>query len=240
MDVKLLPIKESRTGKLQNRSAYVPEGVCFVALAGMTTSGKTYAFASLISQMFHPPVGGIWLVSKFPNQESLETLREWAEKNEYEWHDVGPELTEDVAKEVVANKLPKYLICDDWDARDKGTDLLISIFGKGRHAHVYPIVITQRFHTLPATLRANLNVVGLWASGMRSNSLLDLRALPTGLDNDQNRQVYEFVSRPENERSFIFVARGKPVRIFQIIKNSVKVFTVSQKSKKSEEKVSAD
>jgi hypothetical protein len=162
LDVKPLKIKDKNDTGLIHPSKLISPGVKRTAVVGASGSGKTRAVSSLLTQMLHPPVDGLYIYTKIPDQENYRALERWCAKKRYPFYmrcgepedqmDLDDDedekgrdpsgrgkttLDEEDFHQILGTEAPKMVIFDDL-ADDDQLQGLIKIYQMGRVPHAHP------------------------------------------------------------------------------------------------------
>ena len=208
-------------------------GVKRTVVVGASGSGKTRAVSSLLTQMLHPPVDGLYIYTKIPDQENYRALERWCQKKKYPFYmrcgepedqmdleddedgdDKGRDpsgrgkttLDEEDFRQILGNEGPKTVIFDDL-ADDDQLQGLIKIYQMGRVPHAQPICITQDFCTIPKMIRNNSNIIMVFPinNPYVENQSKHMIAKLTNYPEAFFR-AYDYIKR--NKHAFILVETG--------------------------------
>jgi len=228
LDTEIVKPSKSFTEVIANKSRFLSPGCKRVIVIGPSGSGKTGFCTRALFNMFHPPIGGVYLVYKADspaNMDMYHSIEDYCEENDFPFV-MDKAITKDMFKNIMADDIPKLLIVDDFidGSYDPFTNHAIqSIFSRGRHKNCYMVLISQDYQSLPKHGKESFNIMLMWPQSRRGLLNYVIQCLDGTVDRDTLREVMQHIALPENKHSFAFLQKdgdsyivNKDYRFFKI------------------------
>lgn len=223
LDVKELAIKpEHQTLKVEHNSKLLDPGPKRLVSIGTSASGKT----RWIITKFFPMLCDCFLVTlvcKNENQECYKALEDHCKKKDIPF-EIGEELTNEMFEKIINGpkvpidekkgkfaNLPSFTLIDDIAEKDQ-LKAVKKLFKFGRHSNCNVVAVAQNLTDIPKQIRGNFTnfLIHPVGSDFEANALLRYAGSVAPAD-ALKRAYWDFIVKPENKYSCIFLSRDKPM-----------------------------